>query len=48
MNASIAVTLVNTFAPVMLNTAMMVFYLVLMLRQSPMLTLIGLVTLFLI
>ena len=47
MNASIAVTLVNTFAPVMLNTAMMVFYLVLMLRQSPMLTLIGLVTLFL-
>ena len=45
MNASIAGTLVNTFAPLLLNTVMMVFYLVLMLRQSPMLTLIGLVTL---
>ena len=42
MNASIAGTLVNTFAPLTLNTAMMVFYLVLMLRQSPFLTLIGL------
>lgn len=47
MNASAAGTLVNTFAPLLLNTAMMVFYLVLMLRQSPMLTLIGLVTLLL-
>ena len=47
MNASIAGTLVNTFAPLLLNTAMMVFYLVLMLRQSPMLTLIGIVTLLL-
>ena len=46
-NASIAGTLVNTFAPILLNTVMMVFYLVLMLRQSPMLTLIGLVTLLL-
>ena len=45
LNASIAGTLVNTFAPVMLNTIMMVFYLVIMLRQSPLLTLIGLVTL---
>ena len=45
MNASIAGTLVNTFAPILLNTGMMIFYLVLMLRQSPMLTLIGLVTL---
>ena len=45
MNASIAGTLVNTFAPLLLNSAMMVFYLVLMLRQSPMLTLIGIVTL---
>ncbi len=45
MNASIAGTLVNTFAPLLLNTVMMVFYLVLMLRQSPMLTLIGIVTL---
>ena len=45
MNASIAGVLVNTFAPLVLNTAMMVFYLVLMLRQSPLLTLIGLTTL---
>ena len=47
MNASIAGTLVNTFAPLLLNTVMMVFYLVLMLRQSPLLTLIGIVTLLL-
>ncbi len=47
MNATIAGTLVNTFAPLLLNTAMMVFYLVLMLRQSPPLTAIGLVTIFL-
>ena len=45
MNASIAGTLVNVLAPLLLNTVMMVFYLVLMLRQSPLLTLIGLVTL---
>ncbi len=45
LNASIAGTLVNTFAPILLNTVMMVFYLVLMLRQSPLLTLIGLSTL---
>ena len=45
MNAAIAGTLVNTFAPLLLNTVMMVFYLVVMLRQSPLLTLIGLVTL---
>ena len=42
MNASIAGTLVQTFAPLMLNTVMMVLYLVLMIRQSPLLTLIGL------
>ena len=47
LNASIAGTLVNTFAPLMLNTAMMVFYLVLMLRQSPLLTMIGLIALLL-
>ena len=47
MNASIAGTLINTFAPLLLNTAMMVFYHVLMLTQSPMLTLIGVVTLLL-
>ena len=47
MNAGIAETLVNTLAPLILNTGMMVFYLLLMLRQSPLLTMIGLVTLFL-
>ena len=41
-NASIAGTLVDTVAPLMLNTIMTVFYLVLMLRYSPLLTLIGL------
>ena len=45
LNASIAGTLVNTFGPLLLNTTMMVFYLVLMLRQSTLLTLIGLFTL---
>ena len=45
LNASIAETLVNTFAPLILNTAMMVFYLVLMFMQSPLLTLVGVVTL---
>ena len=39
MNATIASTLVNTFAPLMLNTVMMVFYLLLMIRQNLMLTL---------
>ena len=41
-NASIAGTLVNTFAPLMLNTVMMVIYLTVMIRQSPVLTLVGL------
>ena len=41
MNASIAGTLVNTFAPLVLNSTMMIVYLVLMINQSPMLTLIG-------
>lgn len=44
MNASIAGTLVGTFAPLLLNTAMMIFYLVLMIKQSPLLTLIGFTT----
>ncbi len=44
MNAEIAGTLVNTFAPLVLNTIMMVVYLVLMLKHSVMLTLIGLGT----
>ena len=43
-NASIASTLVETLAPLMLNTIMMVFYMVLMLRHSPLLTLVGLVS----
>ena len=40
-NASIASTLVNTIAPLALNTIMMIVYLVLMLRYSPVLTLVG-------
>lgn len=46
-NASIAQILVDTFAPLLLNTAMMIFYLVVMLRQNVFLTLIGVVTLML-
>ena len=41
MNASAAGSLVNLFAPLLINTAMMVFYLVVMLRYSPLLTLVG-------
>jgi len=41
-NASIAGTLVNTFAPLFLNAVMMVFYLVVMLRYSLILTAVGL------
>lgn len=40
-NASIAGSLVNTFAPFVLDAFMMVFYLVVMIRYSWMLTLIG-------
>lgn len=43
-NASIASTLVNTFAPLLLNTVMMFFYLIVMLRYSVSLTLIGIST----
>lgn len=43
-NASIATTVVNTVAPLVLNTAMMVFYLIVMLRYSVTLTFIGLVS----
>ena len=43
-NAAIAGTLVNTFAPLLLNTVMMLFYLTVMLRYSVALTLVGLVT----
>ena len=44
-NASIAGTLVNTFTPLLLNTIMMFFYLALMLKQSIVLTFIGISTL---
>ena len=40
-NAQIAKSLVDTFAPLALHTAMMVFYLIVMLRYSVPLTLIG-------
>ena len=46
-NASIAGTLVKTFAPLLLNTIMMIFYLVVMLRYSVTLTLVGIVTIIL-
>ena len=44
-NASIAGTLVNTVAPLALNTLMMVFYLVIMLRYSVVMTLVGIASL---
>jgi NHLM bacteriocin system ABC transporter peptidase/ATP-binding protein len=44
LNASISKNLVNTFAPLLLNTAMMIFYLVVMIRYSWLLTLVGLVS----
>ena len=43
-NETIAGTLVNTIAPLALNTVMMIFYLVLMLKRSIILTAIGLST----
>ncbi len=46
-NASIAETLVNTLAPLVLSTAMMAFYLIIMLHYSPLLTLIGTASIFL-
>ena len=45
-NATIAGTLVQTVAPLALNSIMMVFYLVLMVRYSPVLTLVGLASSF--
>ena len=44
-NATIAGTLVNTVAPLALNTAMMVFYLVVMLHYSALMTLVGIASL---
>ncbi len=46
-NASIAGTLVETVAPLALNTVMMVFYLVVMLRYSALMTLVGIASLLL-
>ena len=40
-NASVAASLVSTFAPLVIQAAMMVFYLAVMLRYSVMLTLVG-------
>jgi len=44
-NASIASTLIDTVAPLALNTVMMFFYLVVMIRYSPLLTILGLINL---
>ena len=44
-NANIANTLVNTLAPLLINTAMMVFYLILMIKHSLLLSAIGIGTL---
>ena len=44
-NATVAGTLVNVFSPLLLNTCMMVIYLAVMLQQSPLLTLVGLISL---
>lgn len=46
-NASIAETLVQTVAPLVLNTVMMVFYLVIMLRYSVLMTFVGIASLLL-
>ena len=46
-NASVAEGLVNTFAPLVLNSLMMIFYLVVMIRYSPVLTLMGVTSVFL-
>ena len=40
-NETIAATLVNTLTPLVINLAMMIFYLVVMLSYSPLLTLVG-------
>lgn len=46
-NASIAGTLINTLAPLVLDTGMMLFYLVVMIRYSPIMSLIGVGTMLL-
>ncbi len=45
-NAAIAGTLVNTFGPLAINTAMMAFYLIVMVRYSLVLTLVGVSAIF--
>lgn len=44
-NASIANTLIGTFAPMALNFIMTIFYFVVMIRYSPILTVVGIVSL---
>ena len=44
LNASIAGTVVDTVAPLVLNTAMMIFYLIVMVRYSLVLTCVGLLS----
>ena len=46
-NASIASTLVNTLTPLALNTIMMIFYLVVMVRYSVLLSILGIFTIIL-
>ena len=43
-NANIAGTLVNTLSPLVLETLMLIFYLFVMIRYSPMLTLVGIIS----
>ena len=46
-NAQIAGSLVNTFAPLLLNTAMMIFYFIVMIRYNVALTMIGITSIIL-
>ncbi|MBR0409240.1 MAG: NHLP family bacteriocin export ABC transporter peptidase/permease/ATPase subunit [Clostridia bacterium] len=46
-NETIAKTVINTLAPLVLNTIMMVFYLVIMIRYSFLLSLVGILTILL-
>jgi len=43
-NAQIAFVIINTLAPLALNIVMMIFYLVVMIRFSPVLTLVGVIS----
>ena len=44
MNAQIAGTMIDTLAPLVMNTAMMIVYLIVMVRYSPVLAAVGIVT----